>query len=92
MLDSKADVVVNPDYASLAINENKAYTVKAGGRFGVIDSTGKAIIPIEYDSINAKGGNYYVEKNSLHGIFKPDGTVLIQWNTTPYTFRVLNMK
>lgn len=77
LLDSKADVVVNPDYASLAINENKAYTVKAGGRFGVIDSTGKAIIPIEYDSINAKGGNYYVEKNSLHGIFKPDGTVLI---------------
>lgn len=77
LLDSNADVVVNPDYASLAIDENKAYTVKAGGRFGVINSTGKAIIPVEYDSINVKGGKYYVEKNSLHGIFKPDGTVLI---------------
>ena len=77
LLDNKADVVVNPDYSFLNINENKTYTVKANEKVGVIDSTGKTIIPFEYSGINVKGGNYHVEKNSLHGVFKPDGTALL---------------
>ena len=77
LLDSNADVVVNPDYASLAIDENKAYTVKACGRFGVIDSTGKAIIPIEYDSISIQGTQYKVVKGSKRGVLSSDGSIIL---------------
>ena len=77
LLDSKADVVVNPEYSFLSLNENNTYTAKKDEEVGVIDSTGKTIIPFEYDGINVKGGNYHVEKKSLNGVFNSDGSVLI---------------
>lgn len=77
LLDSNADVVVNPDYSFIALNGNKTYTAQSNERVGVFDSTGKTIIPFEYSGINVKGNNYHVEKNSLNGVIKPDGSVLI---------------
>lgn len=77
LLDSKADVVVKPEYSFLSINENNTYTVKTNEMVGVIDTTGKIIIQFEYNGINVKGGNYHVEKNSLNGVIKPDGTILL---------------
>lgn len=77
LLDSKADVVVDSEYSFLSLNENNTYTVKKDEKVGVIDSTGKTIVPFEYDGINVKGGNYHVEKKPLNGVIKPDGSVLI---------------
>lgn len=46
-------------------------------RYGVIDRTGKVIMPIKYDDIDEEGNYLQVEKNDKYGLYSVEGKKMI---------------
>jgi hypothetical protein len=70
--------VIKPQYDNAQSFENGLAVVEKAGKYGVIDTSGKFILPMKYASIfgGPKGGYYGTEMvmNGPKEYFKPDGT------------------
>lgn len=82
LLDSKADVFVEPLYSEIALNTNGAYTVYLSGKCGVLAKDGKCLLEPQYDAIYESIGIegtplYKVSRSEQKGLLHIDGTILI---------------
>lgn len=63
---------------SFEINSNHTMKVQNGEYYGVIDSKGKEIIPIEYQSIStSQTGISIVKKDNKYGLIDQEGKIII---------------
>lgn len=55
----------------------KQFIVKKNGFFGVLNTNGEKIIPLEYDALSGYNGHYIVRKKNDSGIFSTEGKLLL---------------
>lgn len=56
------DIIDNQQYDEITISRNKIYVSK-NGKHGILDITGVAYVPCNYDSIIEKGRNQFIGVN-----------------------------
>ena len=77
--DNKGDIVVEPRYTNLEFLSNTNY-LKAGigNSYGVIDVSGKVIVPIEYDYVGKMQEDVIVvRKGNKYGCFNKTGEMIV---------------
>ncbi|WP_418936115.1 WG repeat-containing protein [Moraxella bovis] len=80
ILDKADNVVIKPQFDEDSyFFEWGVATVKKDGKYGVINKTGKVLIPFEYSSyiLPIAKGIFMVEVNGKYGAISDDGRVLI---------------
>ena len=63
------------------------YKLWQGKHVGICTTTGKAILPCEYDKIDYRMGNYLVRKNQKQGLYRSDGKEIL-----PCKYQKIDMK
>ena len=79
LLNKAGEIVIEPKYDLLEMLENPGY-VKAGkdGAYGVIDVTGKVIVPVEFDYIGRMSEDLIVvRKGRMYGCYDKNGTLVV---------------
>ncbi len=74
----KRKEIIAPKYQKIIRFDTSTAIVKANYRLGVIDMTGKEILPVKYDEVRKYKGNFLVNEYSLWSLITPDGKVLTQ--------------
>lgn len=83
---SKDTFLIQPKYDALkltTINTAEAnylnrFQVKYNGMYGVVDSTGKEILPIEYSELDDRHDKLYLaKKQDKYGFIEPSGEIVI---------------
>ncbi|MCR5018847.1 MAG: WG repeat-containing protein [Bacteroidales bacterium] len=55
-----------------------AFGVEKGGKAGIVSSSGKSIVPVEYDSLGVfPNGALWVEKSGQNGVLAQDGSEIL---------------
>lgn len=99
--NSRGAEIISPIYEYISSYNNLLFEVKSpyiyadnswkaigGNKYGLIDNTGKIILPVEYDSVfELKNGFAEVVKDGKRGYINSEGKLIIQCkydNTTPF--------
>jgi len=72
-LNNNGKQVIAPIYSNLTPLQEKALIAIKNGRRGVIDWTGKIVVPLMYDQINAGQSGYVVQDKGVYGVIGLDG-------------------
>lgn len=83
---SKDTFLIRPKYQELKLstidtsetNYLNRFQVRYNGLYGIIDSTGKEILPIEYSELDDRHEELYLaKKDDKYGFIKPSGEIVI---------------
>jgi hypothetical protein len=76
LFDSKGNVICEYDWIQTI---GQSFQVRKNGLYGVVDSGGKLIIPLEYDYLTTASENdiFKVLKNGLYGLIDKDNRVIV---------------
>ncbi len=78
-LNDRFKVLIPIRYDSIQLNLfQHSHLVYSGGKAGVYDETLGDIIAPQFDSVYTQNENYVVVKNKLLGIYKADGTPIVE--------------
>lgn len=78
-VDGENHLVIEPVYAWAGdFGEGRAAVASAQGMMGLIDVTGRTVIPLEYDDLSWDGSRFaYVDMEGRHGCLDRSGEVVI---------------
>lgn len=79
VLDREGNVVIEPKYEQLELLQNPYYAkASLNDRYGVIDVTGKVVVPIEYDYVGRMNEDVIiVMKDGKYGCFDKTGNIVV---------------
>jgi hypothetical protein len=90
LLNMNGKVIVPADHASIQFYDNRLIIVRIREKYGLYDTSGKVLLPVEYDKISAVGFDLHLkpekrhqrtyfelEKNGLHGMIDSVGTFIL---------------
>jgi hypothetical protein len=97
--DTNGKILVEPQYSRVAEEgirtkgTTEQFQVYKSGKSGVIDATGKSIVPVEFDSVYLRGINweshlYLVQRSGLWGMYSMDGklSIPVQYDAIQKTY------
>ena len=77
IINKRLEVILTTDkYSRLSALSEQYFLTKYNGKYGVIDITGKEIIPCIYDSITLVSGYFKVEYKGKLGLIDKDGKTI----------------
>jgi hypothetical protein len=72
LYDMRGTRVCAPSYQSIYPLTALLFNVQANGKYGIVDSVGKVVLPLKYDGIDTQSpDNYTLISNGKYGLFNP---------------------
>ena len=84
----KVEAIQNSDESNNLWYDKKALKVQKDGKYGLIDFSGKEILPLEYEEISAVKGienAFLIKKDGKYGIANDEGKIILNTTYTEIT-------
>ena len=87
IIDSNLNVIIDNGFEDVKSIDGENIIIKNGDKFGVINKSNEAKIPVEYEDLKYSYDNYYIaKKNGLYGIISLDNVVCTDFSYTSLDF------